>query len=640
MITNGRKTLGLFINRPDTDFMQVVQRVCRRKAKEMNYDLFIFITVGYRDSVNYYDTQEKAMFDFAPVQHLDGALVTPDSYDMEGFKEALFNMLGRNEELPVACIRDRDSKYDNFFTDEETAMRPMMEHLLDDHGYRKVCFQSGYEGHYDSEMRLKCYREEMEKRGIPLPKRAIYHGNLWVTRANEAYDYFFADPDDRPEAIVCANDYMAKALTDEIIARGLRVPEDVAVTGFDNIPDTATGNPTITTVCQDYEQMVIQAMETLHQRICAKEEGRTLPAPCKHPLPSLVALRESCGCPKCTTEDELRLDNNKLSRQIRSITQREVSQTYFSIELNVAEDYESIHNTILRKMADVPNIQDFYLCLFEGENGMMAEKITDNVRVISAVRNRTEGCSPNWLFNRETLLPAQVETDEPQAFYIHLHHQRDCMYGYSAVQLLDNETPTLFYMHWNIIISVALRNLCNQAKLAALYEERRLSSITDMLTGLYNRRGIDEQLSSIWPEYCSECRKMTFISLDMDNLKPINDTFGHQGGDMALCTIADAIRAASPENVLAARMGGDEFLVILPDGKNKDATQFCKKFNEYLQKVNQGQTCTVGASVGALTVELSKDSVLEQCIHDSDLKMYKVKKRRKSELKRHANSLK
>ncbi|MBR6810232.1 MAG: LacI family DNA-binding transcriptional regulator, partial [Clostridia bacterium] len=149
MVTNKRKTIGVFMNRADKDFQHVVQRVCRRRTKELGYDVFYFITVGYRDSVNYYDAQEKGMFSFVPVENLDGALVTPDSYDMPGFREALFEMLDKRPDLPVVCIRDSLSSHASFYTDENDAIRALITHLLDDHGYRRVCFQSGYEGHPD-----------------------------------------------------------------------------------------------------------------------------------------------------------------------------------------------------------------------------------------------------------------------------------------------------------------------------------------------------------------------------------------------------------------------------------------------------------------------------------------------------------
>ncbi len=641
MITDRRKTIGVFMNRADTDFQAIAQNVTQKKAKAMGYDVFYFFTVGYRDSVNHYDEQEKGMFAFAPVEKLDGILVMPDSYDMPGFREGLLDMLENRVKCPIVCVRDSRIQYDSVYTNDEDAIRPLLAHLLVDHGYRKICFQAGYADHPDSEARLRCYREEMAKRNLPLPENAVYYGSMWTKGADLAYDYFLGeDRENWPEAIVCANDYMAYALIEEVFAHGYSVPEDVVITGFDNVQNVSLSRITLTTVGQDYTGMLLTAMEMLDQRIQAVERGESI-LPHKHVrLPGSFQIRHSCGCKGLEEEEDQHQKIRDFNQTMRSIRQREVSQTYFCIELNAAETYESIHSTVMRKLSDTPTMRDFYLCLFEDESGF-AEKITPNVRLISCVRDRQDHGVPNILFDRESILPSIAErADEPQAFYVHLLHQRESTFGYTVMQLQDGETPSMFYMHWNVIISIALRNLASQFKLEALYEERRRSSITDVLTGIYNRRGFEEQLREVWPRFCQERRTVCFISLDLDNLKAINDTYGHQaGGDLALKTIAGAIMAATPADAISARFGGDEYWVFIPDCDEKGARVFREKFTAYLKEYNKTARFAVGASVGAAVFELGDGLTMSHCIHESDEILYQEKKRRHAELKQLAMNL-
>ena len=86
---------------------------------------------------------------------------------------------------------------------------------------------------------------------------------MWYNCGPEAYDFFFSDPDDRPEAIVCANDYMAAGLTLELIRHGIRVPEDVIITGFDNVPNLSLEELKLTTVEQDFTGMARAAFREL-----------------------------------------------------------------------------------------------------------------------------------------------------------------------------------------------------------------------------------------------------------------------------------------------------------------------------------------------------------------------------------------
>ena len=637
MITDGRKTIGVFMNKADLNFQNTVQRVAQQRAKELNYDLFFFFTVGYRESANYYDIQEKSMFTFTPMEKLDGALVTPDAYDMPGFREALFDMLDQRANCPIVCVRDRLSPYDSFYTDESVAIRPLMKHLIEDHGFRKVFFLAGYKEHPDSNARLECYLDEMKKHGLEVPANAIYHGSMWSRGIKEACESLLSDPDNQPEAIVCANDYMAHALVEALKNRGLRVPQDIVVTGFDDIEASQRSNPTLTTVGQDYSLMVTRAMDRLHERIQAKEKGLTEFQNQHVGIPGSLAIRESCGCSPSKDVSRLMDEVHMLEQANRTMGNREVSQTYFSIELNSAENYEDIHRTIFRKMEDIPMVRDFYLCLFENEKGY-AEKITPQARLISMIRDRQDCGMPQILFDREQLLPPVAERpDEPQVFYVHLLHQREGTYGYTVMQFNEGETPSMFYLHWNIIVSIALRNLANQTKLRKLYEERRRSSITDVLTSLNNRRGFDEQVSPLWNDMCREGKTVCFASLDLDNLKPINDTYGHKAGDLALRTIADALRASLPEGATAARMGGDEYLVFLPDCDQAKAQQFHDAFYAYLDARNAGECqFTVGASMGLEVITLQEGITQGECIHASDEAMYQEKTRRHAELKRHA----
>lgn len=636
LITDKRKTIGVFMNKADLNFQTTVQSITRQCALEMGYDVFFFYTVGYRESSNFYDEQEKSMFSFVPMEKLDGALVTPDTYDMPGFRDSLFEMLDKRANCPIVCIRDRLSQYDSFYTDESVAIRPQIRHLLEDHGFRKVCFLAGYKEHPDSNDRLACYLDEMEKHGVELPSNAIYHGSMWSREIDKAYDYFYSDPDNWPEAVICANDYMAHALIEQLYLHGYSVPRDTVVTGFDDIDASKRSIPSLTTVSQDYVTMTLRAMELLHQRIQEKEQG-IAPAPFKHVgIPGALKVRESCGCADRQDADQLARAIQRLEQNNRRMGMREVSQTYFSIELNSADSYEEVHNTIFRKLEDIPTVRDFYLCLFRDENGF-AGHITPQVQLVSAIQDRKDAGMPMICFDRENLLPSMAERpDEPQAFYVLLLHQRHNTYGYSVMQFNDNEGPSQFYLHWNVIVSIALRNLDYQGKLKALYEERHRSSITDALTGLMNRRGVNEHLDPIWEQLCEENRTVCFVSIDMDNLKPINDTFGHQGGDEALRVIADGIRSALPEDAIAARIGGDEYLIFIPDCDEDDAAAFAGRFESYLAMHNLNGRFPVGASVGTNVFRLEKGMGLDHCVNESDESMYRVKRSRHEALEKHA----
>lgn len=631
-----RHAIGVFVNKSDNFFENSLYETAQNMARVMGYDIYFFCTVGHRDSINSYDRHEKSMFSFAPVDHLDGILAAPDNYELHGFKDSLFAMLDHCT-CPVVCIRYRHYSYNCVYTAEENAMEPLMDHILDAHGLTNVCFLAGYEGHKDAEMRLNCYLNAMKKRDIPLPEGAVYRGSMWINDADAVYKHYFEDIPVRPDAIVCANDYMAHALINECSRHGIHVPEDVIITGFDNVSSFTA--PTITSIGQDYERMITEAMLMLDRKIKSRERG--LP---DNPENVLIQgglhVKESCGCEQPTLKSYWDKTIN-LNIALDEIKSREVCQTYFSVSLNACDTYEDMHREIVNKFPDVPHLKDYYLCLFEEPNETrsehLAERITDTARLMIAIRDRKDEGMPMTSFPVSQLLPTGYrDSSEPQTFFVMLLHQRESVFGYSVLQYDTGYTPTLYFHHWNVIVANALNSISNQNKLRSLYEERRKASVTDTLTGLYNRRGLEEKLNSILQAGKGKGLQAGFVFLDMDDLKHINDTWGHAEGDRAICTISVAVRRALPPDGISCRLGGDELFACLPGADEEACRDFVAKFeahvNELVLADEKPYKIRVSTGVHARVIYTPED--IEASLNESDARMYEEKSRRKAALGR------
>jgi diguanylate cyclase (GGDEF)-like protein len=104
-------------------------------------------------------------------------------------------------------------------------------------------------------------------------------------------------------------------------------------------------------------------------------------------------------------------------------------------------------------------------------------------------------------------------------------------------------------------------------------DELRRAALTDQLTGLANRRALDNELERI----CRSGSDVCLLLLDVDGLKDVNDALGYEQGDHLISTLARTIVEAIDEGTVAARMGGDEFIVILPDTTEKQARKQAKR---------------------------------------------------------------
>ncbi|MCQ2458071.1 MAG: GGDEF domain-containing protein [Clostridia bacterium] len=638
MIFVKRKTIGLLINKTDAYFDDSVSRMIQTEAKRLDYDVFVFCTVGYHSSNNKYDRHEQGMLDLVPLEQLDGIIVVPDSYELPGTRQALMDTLRERASCPVVAIRYHGDPYPCIYTDETRAIRPIIRHLIEDHKLTDIRFLSGYRGHVDAELRLQCYREEMASHGLTVRDEDVLYGEMWLNDGPPAYRHFFEESETPPQAVVCANDYMAVSLIRELNKHGIRVPEDCIVTGFDHIQDTELGNISLTTVAQDYDAMVRRAMNMLDKYIrSGKSEGNE-PAIEKIGLPGRPVFGTSCGC-GVMKADELNRSNVQNTAYIRYLKQREVSMTYFSIEASACDSLSDLHEVIIRKSEDIPEQRDFYLCLFEEENTdsdqhVFAEQITDRACLVSAMRDRKDNGMPMISFDRRAILPPMADRpDEAQTFFVMLLHRQERCYGYAVSTYLEGEIPSNFYHHWNVVLAGAVRNIHIQGRLQRLYEERRQASVTDPMTRMLNRRGFEEQILPRWDQLCLERANVTFVYFDMDNLKTINDRYGHADGDNAIRMLGRAIIHSAPKDSACARMGGDEFVLFMPNTTRVMAERYPALFEQVLSDINSESRKPYKAvcSYGIFTIHLEEGTQLETCIQYSDEQMYKMKSARKKE---------
>ncbi len=155
-------------------------------------------------------------------------------------------------------------------------------------------------------------------------------------------------------------------------------------------------------------------------------------------------------------------------------------------------------------------------------------------------------------------------------------------------------------------------------------------SLTDDLTGLHNRRGFmalaEQHLRVIQRKGAA-----SLVYLDMDDLKTINDTYGHLEGNRALIVTANIVRACFRQSDILARLGGDEFCVLMTDAGQDSAQQVRKRLQQRADFINGLSTWQfeVSLSVGTADVPVVHQPSLEQLLRIADARMYEEKRDKK-----------
>jgi len=162
-------------------------------------------------------------------------------------------------------------------------------------------------------------------------------------------------------------------------------------------------------------------------------------------------------------------------------------------------------------------------------------------------------------------------------------------------------------------------------------EALRNQSITDILTGLYNRRGfmtLAEQHLQLARRNQAE---FLFFMADVDDLKPINDTFGHAEGDLALTQAAAVLKQTFRGSDIVARIGGDEFAVAVLEDSNNNESALMARLREKLDDYNRysGRPYKLGLSMGSIRINPQNTTTVEQLMAQADVALYEKKKQKR-----------
>lgn len=221
------------------------------------------------------------------------------------------------------------------------------------------------------------------------------------------------------------------------------------------------------------------------------------------------------------------------------------------------------------------------------------------------------------------------------------------------------ENLDMLYEEEADVLRTAFRELIEAVNRENIKRQLEKTSVTDLLTGLYNRQGfgkcIVDEFAKLEEEQKDRKKMFTILYMDLDNFKYCNDNFGHDAGDAVLVAFSRMLEAIVEEKGFIVRYGGDEFLIVLPDGDIDKGVEMAEKifanlkhnkgFKKVLEKIQGDEveieekhrvTCSIGIASGNASNKMGITKILKK----ADEALYSVKKGTKHNYKIWENDLK
>ncbi len=589
--------LSCFSNDEQQRLIKKVVSECRKHSCKVVF--FSTLTDFSYGDIN--DAGEKKIFQTISVECYDAIVLMAETFMQDEEQTALAK---RAEEagVPVIVVNKHMEYGIQVSFDYKGIFRKIVKHMVEEHGYRTINFMGGVPGISYAEDRLEAFKEVLAENGIMYEPERVFYGYFLEEPTQKAMQEMFESGLSLPEAIICANDNMAFSVCRFLQEKGYRVPEDIAVSGFDAVSFARYNSPSLTTGGSSMDECLHVIFDIIDGQEPEKWISREI---C---ISGEIQMGHSCGCPEPGNVYVI-AELMKLREEFRKESRYQWDMNQMVANYGNAENLKDVIYAIPEYMKSL-RYKDFWFCANENlvedaeliqrrHSGKYIDEACTYTKVMNVLHYHYTEQETAVDFQQQIpfgeLIPdRQRQFAENDYFLAVTVHMKGTTAGYAVISFDLDSFWSAQYASFITSFRYLLEMQKAQMKLMRVY-------MCDPLTNLYNRNGFYQKIQTVMQ--AAKNLDMSVISLDMDRLKKINDTYGHAEGDKALVALADIIRA-STSGEIAARIGGDEFLIVftgLDIGEHTDEIVCRIKQGIWDYNERNGKEYELHASIGAYT---------------------------------------
>jgi phosphoserine phosphatase RsbU/P len=288
-MTRRTRRVGLLVDWLEDEYQNKVLAGVDAEAQANNVSLFC-LTGGVLLSPYRFGARRNFLYDLAGPACVDGLVLMSGTLSNYVGPGKLARYCERYRPMPMCSIGVALAGIPSVLVDNASGMRQAISHLVEVHGYRRIAFIRGPGVNEEAEERYRVYRDVLAEHGLPFNPDLVTLGNFQVASGGEAIRAMLDERRVGFDAIVAASDSMALGACEALVARGYRIPQDIAVVGFDDIREGRFAPAPLTTVRQPLDRQGKQALEL----VLAQLDGEVITDHVV--LQTELVRRRSCGC--------------------------------------------------------------------------------------------------------------------------------------------------------------------------------------------------------------------------------------------------------------------------------------------------------------------------------------------------------
>ncbi len=548
-----RKRIALLVAQADEYYQAQFIEGFIGKAFELDSDVIVFGSyLKYQNNLGR-EVGETSIFSLIPYENFDAVAVMADTLQSPGLSDSIEEIIHERCSCPVVFI-DKESKYfPSIFPNHYEAVKRLINHLIDEHGYTDIAYLTGKAWHHYSKQRLQAFMDAMSEHGLSVGRDRVFYGDFWYTSGESLGDRLLKKGGRLPQAIACANDCMAIGLCKALEEGGLKIPEDIAVAGYDSTEEGRYSPKPVTSVKIPAKSMGAYAVEKLFNYMEGRETG---------PFDDYGEFfcGRTCGCGEEKVQYETKLrkvwDTDTSHNSVFS------SFNHLDEDLVIQNDFDGFLKTTFSYIFQIRDFESFSLCLNDNwkakakalagsidDSRISPERLSNTDKFFTGKMMHVIACRPEALgcdrvsddvyFDRDVLIPrldsARVK---PEAFFFTPIHFEESTFGYAVLSYTEPKSYKKSYRFWLHSIMRGLENYRRYDELTSINKKLEASLVRDPLTGIYNYNGFLQQTeNNLVMNPLHDGEKIGVLAVDIKNLAKINNDDGRAAGDNAIISV-------------------------------------------------------------------------------------------------------
>lgn len=612
-----RLLIGVIITSCNIEFQEEIIKGIIAQSLKSNCDIAVLTPLNDFSLDTPHKQCEKNIFQLIQSDKFDGFLYNKNTFRNEKVISFIDDLLERSGK-PVMLLDSTNHKhFESTAIDDGNAFEKITDHLIDVHGCNKIYCLTGPKKHFISVERMNGFKNSMKKHGLYYDRSSCIYGDFWEDASKELASRIINGEIARPDAVVCGNDHSAKILIDALSEKGINVPDDIAVTGYDASDDAIYSNPSITTFHRPNFQLGAEAFRRLYRiitgKICKKVNNND----------GGIILGRSCGCTQ-------KLNVKKKSQRRIKINER-LKSDFFNrdmlFDISGAENINDFSDRLINYTYYIYKIKHIEICLTKKYlefNDSLTFKNGDDVKnIISHSAIKKENDSEDFFSSSDIVSVFSQNRPYPSVYYISPLHFNSNFFGYCAVSFgKELMSFSRLYIYWINYVNNALEHIRIKSMLKNAVYDAKISIIHDENTGLLNKNGMEKVIEDMIKSKSGFNINTYFIRIQITGLNKIYFQNGDEKCVQIIIQLSKFLKECIISNEILGLWDYDTFCIITTAEKRTENI-----ISEFLEKIKPTQftpekNCNIDFTVGVYNQEINMSLNLSNVMHKASINRF------------------